>query len=455
MNFRNGSFSRVFSQVWYTGQRIVPRLGDWHLSYWLQPRYVWQFLQYVYYNFMRNQGLENAKSLTYTSLFAVVPLLTLIVSVLSVFPSFQVFGSQVEDMLFERLLPNTTLEIQDYLESFSSQARNLTWVGAVMLMVTSYLMLVNIERSFNHIWGVGELRKGLASFLLYWSVLSLGPLLLGLGIAISSYIASLTLFDAFVEVSDFVGVSTVFLGIFPSILTASAFTLLYVAVPNCGVRIRHGVVGGLAVSLAFVLVKQVFTLFISRGSYELVYGTFAAIPIFLLWIYLCWVVILFGANMVRSIPLFSSERIGVYVHPHLLILALLHKFWEKYQRGESLKVRELIDERWPFKTVRIEECMTLLMKHDLIRACDQEDYVLSRDLHNLPLWQLFHWLPWNGPEQEDFQRPMPEIIGRHLPAPARLQSWFHELEQKQQSTFALCIDQFFRDHPLPATDQMC
>ncbi|HHX83302.1 MAG TPA: hypothetical protein GX696_10025, partial [Pseudomonadaceae bacterium] len=91
------------------------------------------FMAFVARNFLRNDGLENAKSLTFTSLFAVVPLLTLMVAILSAFPSFQVFGSQIQTMVFNRLLPSTSEELEGYLTSFSGQARNLTWVGAVML----------------------------------------------------------------------------------------------------------------------------------------------------------------------------------------------------------------------------------------------------------------------------------------------------------------------------------
>src|SRR5690606_12563775 len=130
---------------------------------------------------------------------------TLIVAILSVFPSFQVFGEQVQHMLFERLLPSSTLQLEEYVADFAAQAKQLTWVGAVMLLVTASLMLVNIEGQFNQIWGVSKLRHGMASFLLYWCVLSLGPLLLGMGFAISSYLTSLTLFQRFTEVTDLFG----------------------------------------------------------------------------------------------------------------------------------------------------------------------------------------------------------------------------------------------------------
>ena len=124
-------------------------------------------MKFVFREFLANNGLENAKSLTYMSLFAVVPLMTLVVSILSAFPSFQVFGGQIQDMIFARLLPSSSSQLEQYLENFSGQARNLTWIGAVMLLATAYFMLINIEQSFNRIWDVAELRKGI--FLVFCS----------------------------------------------------------------------------------------------------------------------------------------------------------------------------------------------------------------------------------------------------------------------------------------------
>ncbi len=374
---------------------------------WLHPKILFQFLRFTASSFMDYRGLENAKSLTFTSLFAVIPLMTLTVIILSAFPSLQIFGGQVEEMIFDRLLPSSSNELQSYLANFAVQAKNLTLIGLIMLIVTSYLMLTNIERSFNLIWGVSEQRKGLASFLLYWSVLSLGPMLLGIGFAISSYITTLEFFDSITEVSDFVGVSNIALNFFPTVLTAFAFTLVYVAVPNCGVKLIHGFIGGLVVALFFILVKLIFTRFIASASYEFVYGTFAAIPIFLLWIYVCWVVILMGANLVRSIPLFSAQQVSGGVNPVILMLALLHKFWEKHQTGESLRIKELIDENWPFQEIPIATFLNILKQQNFIRSCNQEEYLLTKDLHSVSLWNLLRILPWPLPSPDEINRASP------------------------------------------------
>lgn len=403
----------------------------------------WHFICFVYQNFTRQKGVENAKSLTYMSLFAVIPLLTVLITILSAFPAFQVFGNQVQAMVFERLLPSSSSELENYFTGFSDQARNLTWVGALMLLVTSFLMLLNIESSFNRIWEVREPRKGLNSFLLYWSVMSLGPILLGLGFAISSYITSLNLFDNFLDISETLGTTSLLLGVFPLILTAGAFTLLYTAVPNCRVRFHHGLIGGLIVALSFTLVKKVFTWFISMASYQLVYGTFAAIPIFLLWIYLCWVVILLGANLVRALPTYSIEYKKDGVHAHILLIALLHKFWLRQQSGKGLSLSELIKDKWPFNKLSITEALKILQDKNLIRDCGGDEFILSRDLQAVTLQQLFSWLDVALPKAKDFDR-LPELIIEHLPNVDSLKDRFADLELASQKEFAVSFADIYQ-----------
>ncbi len=266
-----------------------------------------QFLLLVYRNFMLHQGFESAKSLTYTSLFAVVPLLTLMLTLLSMFPMFQGFGGRIEELLLDHLLPSSGREIETYLEDFAVQARNLTWVGALMLVITSVLMLRDIERCFNRVWGVPEMRKSSTSLLLYWAAMSLGPVLLGIGLVVSSYMTSLDLFERFTEFSGMFGARSAVLNFFPSLLAVGAFMLLYTTVPNCRVRVRHALIGALTVVAIFKVVQWAFTLSITTASYQLVYGTFAALPIFLLWLYVCWAVILAGANLVYSLPNYGVD----------------------------------------------------------------------------------------------------------------------------------------------------
>ena len=238
----------------------------------------------------------HAAALTYTTLFALVPLLTVMYSVLSMIPALQESRGEIEDMLLGNLIPASGDALMGYLYQFSEQARKLTTIGIALLIVTAFLMLKNIEHSFNQVWLLEKGRKGLSSFLLYWAILSLGPLMLSAGIAVSSYVSSLSMWkEGWVPSSGVLALGIVV----PYITSFLFFTLIYWAVPNCKVLLKHAAVGGALVAFLFEMGKIIFaeaTTFFP--SYQLIYGAFAAVPLFLLWLFVTWSVILFGAEIV-------------------------------------------------------------------------------------------------------------------------------------------------------------
>ncbi|EXJ13150.1 hypothetical protein D791_00503 [Nitrincola nitratireducens] len=157
----------------------------------MTPMTLFFFFRDMVRQFFVNQGVLNASALTYTTLFAVVPLVTVSYSMLAAVPSFQGAGEQVQQWIFENFVPATGEVVHEYLKDFTDQARRLTAVGIVFLVITSIMMMKNIEAALNRIWRVTEPRKGVSSFLLYWAVLSLGPLLIGFGLLLTSYITAL------------------------------------------------------------------------------------------------------------------------------------------------------------------------------------------------------------------------------------------------------------------------
>lgn len=232
--------------------------------------------------FFDNQGILNASALTYTTLFAVVPLVTVSYSMLAIIPAFQGAGEVIQQWVLENFVPATGEVVYEYLNDFTSQARRLTAVGVIFLIITSIMMMKNIEDALNRIWRVDEPRKGVSSFLLYWAVLSLGPLLVGLGFVITSYITALPVYTS---ATDFVGPNRV-ISFLPILFSMIAFTLLYTAVPNCSVPIRYALAGGFFAAIMFEFAKRGFAFFVTQfPSYELIYGAFAAFPMFLAWIF--------------------------------------------------------------------------------------------------------------------------------------------------------------------------
>lgn len=359
----------------------------------LQHRYT-LFIIDVFKHFVANQGVRNAAALTYTTLFAVVPLMTVTYAMLAAIPSFQGAGDGLQAWIFDNFVPATGEVVQDYLSGFAEQAKSLTGVGVAMLILTSIMMMKTIENAFNFIWRVNEPRKGLSSFLLYWAVLSLGPILIGLGLVLTSYITSLSLISSATEL---VGKQRV-LGVVPVFMSCMAFTLLYMAVPNCRVPFKSALLGGVVVALLFEGAKRGFTLFVAEfPSYQLIYGAFAAFPLFLLWVFVSWIIILMGAELTRAVTVYTQTNNRIQ-EPHLYtVVGVLERLWQAQQQGVSVPDYILLKQVKGLNQSRWDKYQQLLIGGDIIKRTEQGEYILSRDLHDINIYQLNQLLPWPMP----------------------------------------------------------
>jgi membrane protein len=181
--------------------------------------------------------------------------MTVTYGILSAMPSVQAAGDQVQDLLFNNFLPESGQAIQGYLSDFARQARSLTAVGGLILVVTSVLMMSAIEKAFNQIWSIEESRKGVSSFLLYWSILTLGPVLIGAGFGFSSYVLSHKLF---LSATDTLGITGFILQCLPIVTSSLAFMMLFWFVPNCKVNWKHALLGGFFYGAEFLICKVNF-----------------------------------------------------------------------------------------------------------------------------------------------------------------------------------------------------
>jgi membrane protein len=256
---------------------------------------------------LREESLPQvAGSLTFTTVFALVPLLTIALAIFTTFPLFNTFRSSLEAYFVQSVMPKTiSSTILNYLTMFASKATRLSAVGAVALIFTSITMMNLIERVFNRIWRVRGERRWTKRILVYWAILTLGPLLIGVSITLSSQV--------FMATSDLIGsvpvLGAVIYTVVSLALTTAGFTLLYVAVPNRDVDWHDAAWGGLVAGLAFELAKRGFAIFITQfPTYSRIYGALAALPLFLLWVYVSWLITLFGALLVAALPVVKYER---------------------------------------------------------------------------------------------------------------------------------------------------
>jgi membrane protein len=264
-----------------------------------------RFATQVAARFVEDDCFNLAASLTYTSLLSLVPLATIALTVASAFPAFRELSLRLHDFLAQNMLPPTVAStVASYVDQFARSAAGLTTVGVAFLAVTAILLMLTIEQAVNAIWRVKHPRPLVFRILVYWGVLTLGPLLIGGSLTITSYLVGVSLGYA-----KGAGAASMVLGLVPLLLTAIAFTLVYFVVPNRWVQLRHAAIGGLTAALLFELMKRGFAFYIARfPSYTLVYGAFAAVPIFLLWIYLSWLVVLLGAVITATLPDLTFPR---------------------------------------------------------------------------------------------------------------------------------------------------
>lgn len=364
-------------------------------------RHTWNFARFVARHFLSDNCRQHAMVLTYTSLFAVVPIMTVTFAILSAIPSMQHVSIDIQNFVFRHFLPSSGMMVQQRLQEFSMQASHLTAVGIGMLFVTALMMLVTIEESFNHIWMVRHERKGIVSFLRYWAVLSLGPLLLGAGFAISSYVASIQIFSS--AASAVSGVIPV-IRLVTFIFTALAFTLLYVAVPNCKVPFKAGFAGGIFAAFLFELAKHGFGIFISSfSSYRLVYGAFAALPVFLIWIYLSWCIILLGVEVSRALAIYRDDS-RVHRHPVVALLDVLQLFWRRQQQGISVSDIDAMEVLGQEEVEVWFDFARILQEQRIIHRTDSGAYVLSRNLETIDFYGFYRQLPWPLPTPQDLLR---------------------------------------------------
>ena len=247
-----------------------------------------------------------AGSLTFTTTLALVPLLTIVLAIFTTFPVFSAFRASLETYFAQTVMPKGIADtIIGNLTQFASKATRLSAVGAVALLFTSSAMISMVERAFNQIWRVRRTRPLQHRLLMYWALLTLGPLLFGLSLTVTSQLFMAT--NDLVRTVPFLG--ALFYTAVSLALTTGAYTLLYMAVPNRYVDWRDAVWGGLVAAIAFEFAKRGFGIFIKQfPNYTIIYGALAALPLFLLWMYLSWLITLVGALIVAALPIVKYER---------------------------------------------------------------------------------------------------------------------------------------------------
>lgn len=241
-----------------------------------------------------------ASSLTFTTTMALVPFITVALAVFTAFPMFAKFQDVLQKWLLESLIPNNIArQVMGYLTQFAGQASKLGVAGVTLLLITALALIMTIDHTLNGIWRVRTPRPLGQRVLVYWAALTLGPLLLGFSLSITSYAISAS--QGVVGVMP--GGVQLLLDVLQFFLMAWGMAAMYHYVPNTQVRWAHAWVGGLFVATGFDVAKRLLSLYLSKvPTYSVVYGTFATVPILLIWLYVAWVIVLLGAVIAAYLP---------------------------------------------------------------------------------------------------------------------------------------------------------
>jgi membrane protein len=274
-----------------------------------------------------------AGSLTFTSTLSIVPMLAVALSVFAAFPLFAEYRSAIETTLVRELLPRQiSTTILRYLNDFAANAAGLTAWGLLLLMATALLMIQTVDRVLNDIWKVQARRSLLARVLVYWALLTLGPLAVGASLSVTSYVFALS----GVPLSKSSGLTRTLLNVLPFVIGGLALAALYVLVPNRKVAWRDALVGSFVASALGELMSWGFGVYIRTGTATGIYGAFSAVPLFLLWVYLSWYAVLFGAAIAATLPMLRATRFadeGRAGDRFLTAVALLHALLQARAQG--------------------------------------------------------------------------------------------------------------------------
>jgi membrane protein len=347
-----------------------------------------EFLHWLHVRLREDRLLQVSGSLTFTSLLALVPVVTIALTVFAAFPAFADLWSAIRTFLLTNVVPaSASRSTAVYVQQFADNAGRLTALGVAMLGAAAIMLLLTIEHTFNRIWRVPRQRPLFARALIYWGVLTVGPLLLGASLSLTSWLIA----QSSDMLRDARATREALLSAVPLVLTFLAFAFLYRTLPNRRVETHDALIGGAAAALLFEAMKGLFGAYVRQvPTYKLVYGAFASFPIFLTWIYVSWLIVLIGAELTAALPYLRTGGVwlrrapGAALLDAVRLLRLLHQAHDKGEVPATGELRAAL--RMP-----LEDCESLLER--LARLgwavpAAGERWVLGRDVGNITLEQV-------------------------------------------------------------------
>ena len=348
-----------------------------------------EILALILRRFGEDQCLRIAASLSYICLLSLVPLMAISFAIFSAFPAFDGVQQQLQNYVFQNLVPTSGGVVAEYLDQFTQKTSSTTTVGIIGLGLTAVMLLATIEDALNRIFKVQNKRPLVSRLLMFWSLLTMGPLLMGASLSLSTYFYALT---NWVDSAKIGGVSAFLSIVLPNVMIILALTFFYLFVPNRQISWKNALIGGAFAGVSFAILKKLFGLYVSHfPSYQAIYGVLAAIPIFLVWMYLTWSVVLMGALLTATLEdwgkvSFRKSRLLSSADKLVASLHILRILKEQHEKGGALHESQLSRE---IGVQNLAQLLPLLLKSSFVARTADEKLVLSRDLAHADLSHLY------------------------------------------------------------------
>lgn len=397
-----------------------------------------RFFMYVNFQFSRNRCLPSAAALSYTSLLALVPLLSIAFAMLSSFHVLKNIQNSMLNYIFNHFFLESQGIIQQYLEEFISNIQHLDVVGLAVLVSSMLLVFTTIEKTFNIIWSVDTPRPFIQRVLSFWALITLGPLIAGIGINILfSFIIEFShydyiLKDPLIQFSSFV---------LPFFILSIVFTILYFIIPNYSVMLSHAVIGGFFTAFLLEICRHLFIAYITHmSSYQFVYKTLSVLPLFIVWMYAFWALVLYGAQIVATLPDWSN----IPSRKFLDTPSTSRAFWDGIRVLEALYktsentglLRYEIIERIKIGGVRIEKLLHKFHKGKIIEQSREGYWFLVGNQQKIKLYEIYETLGYGIKNLE-------ELKDDHLPWKKEGLALLKKLQEKEASCLTMTLGDLF------------
>ncbi len=397
------------------------------------------FGHFLWQRFLDDKCFETSGALSYTTLVSLVPLTVAVLAMFAAFPMFEEARDTLINFVFSNFVPAAGETVQKALLDFASNARKLTGISILVMLFSAVSMMNSIEDRLNRIWQVRQHRPWGPRLLLYWAALTLGPVLVVGGIAVTSYVAAVPMLR---NAGDELGIGQELLKAMPFVVTFLTLWLMYTTIPNRRVNKQHTAIGALLGAILFELARWGFTHYVRNAqNYQQIYGALAIIPLLLLWIYLSWVIVILCASVAASISAFEYQK-PCDVMPEgsefLGLLVVLRHFVDAQRAGRCVDLGAIREAEPSLRSDVIAIYFEDLVRSGLIHRSEGGSWSLVRSLDSTDLLIVYQHTGYQLPLS-----PVEQAEAAGIKLPTELLSLLTRLAEALDDTLGARLDQVY------------